>query len=71
LGTNQWLSTPGFQNGTLLIPGNFQSWQVTAGAQITLFESSYRQARQEKRAAAKAAKNALKTAKAAITTRKE
>jgi len=29
---------------------------VTAGAQITLFESSYRQARQEKRAAAKAAK---------------
>jgi len=29
---------------------------VTAGAQITLFESSYRQARQEKTAAAKAAK---------------
>ena len=55
-GTNLWLSTPGFQNGTLLLPGNFQSWQVTAGAQITLFESSYRQARQEKRAAAKAAK---------------
>ena len=60
VGTNLWLSAPALQNGTLLLPGNFQSWQVTAGVNVTLFEKRFKQERQERKAAKKAAKQAAK-----------
>lgn len=49
-GTNLWLSIPAYQNQTLLLPGNFQSWQVTTGLQVTLFEKRVKAERPERRA---------------------
>jgi len=67
-GTNLWLSTPGFQDGTLLLPGNFQSWQVTAGLNVTLFEKRYQEERAAKKAAKQQAKMDKKAAKRAERT---
>ena len=67
VGTNLWLSVPRFQNGLLRLPGNFQSWQVTAGLNLTLFENQTKQERRERKAAKKAAKSALELEKAATS----
>lgn len=56
LGTNLWLSIPGRIDGSIQLPGNFQSWQLTAGLNVTLFEKSFYVERRERRAAKKAEK---------------
>ncbi len=58
-GINLWLSLPAFQNGQILLPANFQSWQITAGIHITLFEKEFKEAHRE----AKARRKALKEVK--------
>ncbi|MDA8787706.1 DUF5723 family protein [Schleiferiaceae bacterium] len=58
-GTNLWLSTPAYKNKTLLLPANFQSWQVTAGVNVTLFEKRFKEEKQERKAAKKAARNTI------------
>jgi hypothetical protein len=55
-GTNLWLSTPAYQNKTLLLPANFQSWQVTAGVNVTLFEKRFKEEKRERKAAKKQAR---------------
>lgn len=57
-GTNLWMYIPKISNGSLLLPASFQSWQVTAGVNVTLFEKRYK----EEHAAKKAAKNTGKNA---------
>ena len=60
VGTNLWLSTPVIQNGGILLPGNFQSWQVTAGVNIALFEKRFKEERRERREAKKASRSTSK-----------
>lgn len=57
-GINAWLSTPGFDNGAVLYPANFQSWQVTLGANFTLFDKRYKEEKKAERDAKKARKKA-------------
>ena len=64
VGTNLWLSSPRFQNGTLQLPGIFQSWQVTAGVNVTVFEKRLKEEKREKKAAKKAAQQAAKNVQA-------
>jgi hypothetical protein len=66
VGTNLWLSTPALQNGTMLLPGNFQSWQVTAGVNVTLFEKRFKEEKRERKAAKKAAKQAKQSSKVSM-----
>jgi hypothetical protein len=65
-GTNLWLSTPAYQNKTLLLPANFQSWQVTAGVNVTLFEKRFKEEKRERKAAKKAAKQAKQSSKVSM-----
>lgn len=58
VGTNLWLSTPTLQNGGILLPGNFQSWQVTAGVNLTLFEKRFKEERKARRDAKKSSRSA-------------
>ena len=60
VGTNLWLSSPAIQNGGILLPGNFQSWQVTAGLNFTLFEKRFKEERRERREAKKASRSTPK-----------
>ena len=70
-GTNLWLSTPAYQNKTLLLPANFQSWQVTAGVNVTLFEKRFKEEKQERKAAKKAARNTIVVEEARVDSNPE
>ena len=63
LGTNLWLSTPAYVNSTLLLPANFQSWQVTTGLNVTFFENRFKEERKARKAARKSNREAKKSAK--------
>ena len=58
LGSNLWLSTPAIQQGRILFPANFQSWQVTAGVNVTLFEKRFKDEKRERKEAKKQARSA-------------
>ena len=51
VGNNLWLSTPAIQQGRILFPANFQSWQVTAGVNVTLFEKRFKDEKRERKEA--------------------
>ena len=56
VGSNLWLSTPAIQQGRILFPANFQSWQVTAGINVTLFEKRFKEEKRERKEAKKQAR---------------
>jgi hypothetical protein len=58
VGSNLWLSTPAIQQGRILFPANFQSWQVTAGVNVTLFEKRFKDEKRERKEAKKQARSA-------------